>query len=224
MSESRKEREFKQREKEILETANSLFGEQGLDNVTVADIAKATDIGKGTIYKHFASKDVILARIGNDFSYSLISLVRKIDTDMSAESQMREMFDICFRAHIKSPLMSEICRLYQQPSFIDNLPEEYQKQCLEIEQEFFVVLNRICEQGKRNNELPDLSVDELIMGAHATFIGALEMLRSQQRKCFTDAPQLSQERFINIIINYTMTGIFGRRIEDQHVTSGEPHE
>ncbi len=224
MSESRKERAFKLREIEILETATKLFSEHGLDNVTVADIAKTTDIGKGTIYKHFVSKDVILARIANDFSLEVLELVNGIDESKSCFFQMRQMFEICFKAHVEFPLMNEVCRLYQQPSFLERLPDEYQARWMAIEKEYFIVLNRICEEGKRNNELPDLSVEELILGAHATFMGALEMLHSQNLQCFTDAPQISQQRFVDIIINFTMTGLFGRRFEDQQSTQGESHE
>lgn len=224
MSETRKEREFRLREVEIIDAAISLFSEHGLDNVTVADIAKATEIGKGTIYKHFVSKDVILARIANDFSIDMLEQVNDIETTQSCVSQMRQMFEVCFKAHVEFPLTSEICRLYQQPYFLERLPQTEQERWLAIEQEFFVILNRICEVGKRNNELPDLSVDELILGAHATFMGALEMLHSQNRRCFTDSPQLSQQRFIDIIINYTMTGIFGRRFDESLSTSGETHE
>lgn len=224
MSESRKEREFKLREKEIIDAAISLFSEHGLDNVTVADIAKTTDIGKGTIYKHFASKDVILARVANDFSLKVLEDIKAIDSTKSCANQMRDMFEIGFKAHVEFPLLSEISRLYHQPSFLERLPEEFQQFCMEIEQEYFVILNRILEKGKQNNELPNLSVEELILGAHATYIGALEMLQNQNRKCFSDAPQFSQQHFIDIIINYTMNGLFGQRFNNQQSPSGESYE
>jgi AcrR family transcriptional regulator len=224
MSESRKEREFKQRELEILEVAIALFSKQGLDKVTVADIAKATDIGKGTIYKHFVSKDVILARIANDFSRTLLKSVYNIDTTKSCEEQMHKMFEICFTAHVEFPLTSEIYYLYQQPSILQRLPQAYQQEYLAIENEFFTIFNKICEEGKKNSELPDLPADEIILGAYATFIGALDMIKNKQLHCFIDAPQISQQSFINFIINYTLTGIFGRRFDNQVTTSGDTHE
>ena len=57
-NESRKVREFRRREQEILDTALQLFLEQGEDSVTVEMIADRVGIGKGTIYKHFKSKAV----------------------------------------------------------------------------------------------------------------------------------------------------------------------
>lgn len=224
MTESRKEREFRLREEEILQTATQLFDEHGLDNVTVADIAKATDIGKGTIYKHFVSKDVILARLGNDFSYLVLEKIQQIDPNKPCEKQMREMFEICFRGHIDFPLMGEICQVYQQPSFMERLPQACQKTCMNIENRYLEILTRIIELGKRNNELPDMPVDELILGSYATYCGALQMLQVQHRRCFSDAPQLSQDRFINIIINYTIAGLFGCQFDASNSTLGESNE
>ena len=60
--ESRKVREFRRREQEILDSALRLFLEQGEDSVTVEMIADEVGIGKGTIYKHFKSKDELVEK------------------------------------------------------------------------------------------------------------------------------------------------------------------
>ncbi|NRA53445.1 MAG: TetR/AcrR family transcriptional regulator [Gammaproteobacteria bacterium] len=224
MGESRKNREFKLREQEILTTATELFSEYGLDNVTVADIAKTTDIGKGTIYKHFVSKEAILVRLANDFSENTLKTIQQLDQSQSCQGQMRQMFEICFNAHIDQPLISEISRRYHQASFFERLPEESKQQCLAIENEYMAVLSGIFEKGFANNELPDAPMDELLIGAHATYTGALEMLHSKQFHCFSEAPMVSQQRFIEIIINYTMTGIFGRNIDGLNAQLGAENE
>lgn len=224
MPESRKEREFKLREKDILNAATELFLANGLDNVTVADIAKATDIGKGTIYKHFISKDAVLAQLANNFSYDVLEKIKTINGDLSAKAQMREMLEICFLAHVDEPLMSEITRRYHQASFFERLPQEAKDHCLAIESEYFVILQKIFSKGVESNELPNASIDELLLGAHATFTGAIEMLHSKQFHCFSESPSISQERFIEIIINYTMTGLFGQPIAGEINTLGESNE
>ena len=224
MGESRKDREFNLREQEILATATELFNQHGLDNVTVADIAKATDIGKGTIYKHFVSKDAILARLSNDFCTAALDKVKKLDPTLPCQTHMRQMFEVYFNAHIDKPLMSEIGRRYHQASFFERLPSEIKQQCLAIENEYITILSCIFEKGNANNELPNAPMDELLIGAHATYTGALEMLHSKQFHCFSEAPLVSQQRFIEIIINYTMTGIFGRRCDGLDTESGATHE
>ncbi|TGL61810.1 TetR/AcrR family transcriptional regulator [Leptospira ognonensis] len=59
----RKRREFAIREQNILSTAISLFQIKHPSLVKMDDIAKQLEIGRGTIYLHFKSKDDLMARI-----------------------------------------------------------------------------------------------------------------------------------------------------------------
>ncbi len=59
----RKEREFKRREEEILETAYDLLTQMEPGQMTMEQVAEKAEIGRGTIYKHFKSKDEIFARL-----------------------------------------------------------------------------------------------------------------------------------------------------------------
>ena len=45
----------------ILDSAAKLFREQGFDAVTVADVMKAAGLTHGGFYRHFASKDALIA-------------------------------------------------------------------------------------------------------------------------------------------------------------------
>jgi len=59
---SRRERKKEEIRKRIVETAISLFARHGLANVTVDHIADVADIGKGTIYNYFETKeDIVVA-------------------------------------------------------------------------------------------------------------------------------------------------------------------
>lgn len=59
----RKAREFARRENEILETAYHFLVEMEPGQMTMEQIAEKAEIGRGTIYKHFRSKDEIFARL-----------------------------------------------------------------------------------------------------------------------------------------------------------------
>jgi len=76
----RKARDFARREQEILTSALALFDRATWETVTVEEIAARAEIGKGTIYKHFAGKDELIARLAMDAE-------RKIAAAMAAVAE-----------------------------------------------------------------------------------------------------------------------------------------
>jgi TetR/AcrR family transcriptional regulator len=59
----RKERERLRRRNEIIDAAERLFFSKGLENVTMDDIARDTELARGTLYLYFRNKDEILVAI-----------------------------------------------------------------------------------------------------------------------------------------------------------------
>src|ERR1700735_3615427 len=64
----------------ILATAIQLFSRHGLDSVTVEQIADAADIGKGTIYNYFSTKEDIVVAFMADFETRVQAKVRRLST------------------------------------------------------------------------------------------------------------------------------------------------
>ncbi len=54
---------FKEREESILSIAEQLLLESGEGNITLDSLADQLDLAKGTLYKHFTSKDELFLRI-----------------------------------------------------------------------------------------------------------------------------------------------------------------
>lgn len=59
----RKEREKEQRKNAILDTAEKLFFSRDFDSVSMEELAKEVELGKGTLYLYFKSKDALLFAI-----------------------------------------------------------------------------------------------------------------------------------------------------------------
>jgi len=57
---TRRERKKEETRRKILETSFKLFVEQGFDSTTIDQITEVADIGKGTFYNYFSSKEAVL--------------------------------------------------------------------------------------------------------------------------------------------------------------------
>ncbi|MFH1155584.1 MAG: TetR/AcrR family transcriptional regulator [Pseudomonadota bacterium] len=78
--EERREREREQRKKDILDAARKLLVEQGLQATSVNQIAKACELGIGTIYFYFKNKEEIFAALqeeGLDILYGQVAAAGK---------------------------------------------------------------------------------------------------------------------------------------------------
>ena len=60
---ARREKEKLQRRNDILAAAEELFDEKGFESTTIAEIARKTELSKGTIYLYFQSKDELLLAV-----------------------------------------------------------------------------------------------------------------------------------------------------------------
>jgi AcrR family transcriptional regulator len=58
-----RETQFELREEAILDATNRLLGEKGYEAMSMDDIAAEVGIAKGSLYKHFESKDALAAAV-----------------------------------------------------------------------------------------------------------------------------------------------------------------
>jgi AcrR family transcriptional regulator len=76
--ESRRDRKKTMTRRRIVETGIRLFAEHGIEAVTVDQIAAAADIGKGTIYNYFQTKEDIVVAFMVDLERTVQARVRTV--------------------------------------------------------------------------------------------------------------------------------------------------
>ena len=86
----------------ILATAIQLFSQHGIDSVTVDQIADAADIGKGTIYNYFSTKEDIVVAFMVDFETRVQARVRRLITSKGSLESILAGY-IRFQFHMKKP-------------------------------------------------------------------------------------------------------------------------
>ena len=89
--ESRRERQKAERRHRIYESAIALFAEKGFEQTTVQEITDHADVGKGTFFNYFPSKDAILLSYQGKLMEEMITAVEAFPDDSPAE-KLRYMF------------------------------------------------------------------------------------------------------------------------------------
>lgn len=107
---ARKEREFKARRQEILETAAKMFADKGFYNVTMARIANDSGFSTGSLYQFFKGKEdlyscMILERL--DLMYGQIR--EKVQTVQGIAEKIEMLIESHFRFVEDN---ADFCRLF----------------------------------------------------------------------------------------------------------------
>ncbi len=122
-----KKRRFLAREQSIVDAATALFLSEGIDQVTVSQIARRAGIGKGTVYKHFQSKSEIMVRIVLEYEQK-ISRNLALGIEANRRGDPGAAAGAYFKSRLENPAKDRLVqqlemRLESNPEVIDQLQE-----------------------------------------------------------------------------------------------------
>ena len=175
---TRKEREFKRRESEILAVALGLFANDDWELVTVDEIAKKSDIGKGTIYKHFESKDEIYARLALDFKRNLLMQMQQINNKLSAVEFFREMVSLSWKAHLESKELHRVVLFCGRQEFRQNFPARLVDEFNEVDSAINITIVSCITRGIEEGVFRSKPIDCLLFSVSSAFWGAIQIIWS----------------------------------------------
>ncbi|MCV6589868.1 MAG: TetR/AcrR family transcriptional regulator [Marinobacterium sp.] len=208
----RKQREFERREMDILQAALMLLTHEHWEKITVAQIACQADIGKGTVYKHFPSKEAIYARLVLDDSEQLLQQLQQRAQQFDDPIELfRDLLWFSFRWCGKKQVPASLQIAIRQRSFRERLPEIQQQQIQQIEHQFFALIASHAEQGMKQGIFVKHPVEQLFTGLHATFDGAMMMIRNQDYLHSPSAAGISmnEEVFIAQMVEFMLSAMTG---------------
>ncbi len=117
---SRRERERAQRRDDILRAAREVFFQRGFHTVTVDDIAVAAEVGKGTVYLYFDTKETILAHLlleGLDMLVADLEAAYAVDRRFGAKTRLRRMADAYLHFFQQNPEYYRILMAFDRGQF-----------------------------------------------------------------------------------------------------------
>ncbi|MBR9989854.1 MAG: TetR/AcrR family transcriptional regulator [Gemmatimonadetes bacterium] len=197
----RKEREFVRRERDILDAALELFGSADWQAVTVEQIADRAEIGKGTVYKHFASKDEIYARLASDFHGQALDRLERIDSGLPVLQRLRMIIAIFWEQHLSGHQYQHLVQYCEREDFRKCLPADSQKHMEALDARFQAAIDTVLRDGIEEGILPAKPREALIFGPIAALNGATRMATS----CMPSGA--TPEQYLTELTNFILAGM-----------------
>ena len=174
----RREREFKRREGEILDAALRLLEGDDWLSVTIEQIAEGAEVGKGTVYKHFASKDELYAQLSLDHCSDHLESLRGVDPTLPLEQRLRAMVQVYWDVHSRPGICHHVVEYCEADAFRRGLPDDLRLQFEESESEIYERIFTTIQEGIEAGLFPSGAVPPLAMMARATLDGMIRLIRS----------------------------------------------
>jgi len=170
----RKERDFRRREQEILTAALELSQSDRWQAVTIEEIARAAEIGKGTVYKHFATKDEIYAVLALAFHRRVLSELAP-PAATTFEERVRHVVRVFWERYREGKQYQRIVQYCERRDFRRVVSRATRRQFEELDAAFAKITGELVELGTKEGLLPKKPSALVTFGANAALYGGLHL-------------------------------------------------
>jgi AcrR family transcriptional regulator len=159
----RKEREKENRRNEILDAAQKVFFERGLQAGTMDEIAKVAELSKGTLYLYYSSKeDLYLAvmMLGMETMHQMF--LEAHDQSGPVVVQLKRLIDAYYEFFQKHRGYFRMFSFFENPQFHKQVSEEMIKACSQQDQKTSSLALELIQRGINEGMIdPDLNPAEI---------------------------------------------------------------
>lgn len=151
---SRKEREFLQREQLILDTAKQLLDEEGYSNLTMDKIAAEIEYSKGTVYKHFSSKEEVISAIGSCCVDNLYEMFKRATAYKGNHRERITAIGVAHSLYAQlNPIELENLQLIKSPAVREKVSIEVQMEMQKKEYRLTQIVTEVVVQAIEEGDI-----------------------------------------------------------------------
>jgi AcrR family transcriptional regulator len=204
------DRLFLQRESAILEAARLLFRQQSWDRVTIAEVATQAGIGKGTVYKHFPSKEALYARLALDMSRANLAKLRDLQAAQPAQLAMRQVIRRAFEQMLDDPILAQLCQHCDRPAFQERLDAPYREQFLRLERDYIDFFSQLLHDTLGERALSPADCQYLLWGVEACVNGVMARIASGGFEHWAEPIALGD--YFDRVTDFIIAGLRGQAV------------
>ena len=194
-----KKQQFDAREEAILDAVNKLLSEKGFDLMTMDDVAEAVGVAKGSLYKHFASKEKLAAAVMTRLLTQTVEVLDGMPADWRAGRRLEEILRWSLQHRLRGGVPHlPSTRGALQRALMFNL--EYLALAFKVNKRFYALV----EEAKRDGDIHrDVADDVIVYTLYARSCDpTVEYLRRDGK--------LSDEQIVEAMVEATFHGLAGR--------------
>jgi AcrR family transcriptional regulator len=174
----RRERRAAETRIKLFQCALQLFAERGFPNVTVEDITELADVGKGTFFNYFKSKDQVLRVMAE---IQLGKLREVLETSESSKRSTRSVLnELCVKVSEEPGRSPELARALLAAFLSSTVREQVAQDMAEGRR----LLSRILKVGQKRGDVdPKLNTEQMALHFQQAFIGTMLLwsMRGEQK-------------------------------------------
>lgn len=165
----RKEREKEQRRNEIINAAEKLFISKGFGNVSMEEIAKEVELGKGTLYLYFKSKDslffAIVLRKWTEFGEILIE---KMSHGKTGFEKIQILIWWFIEYSQENSEYNDMATTFG-PQIFQRIDTENARMVMELSTKYLPLVNKAVREGIEDGSVRN-DLDPILLGTYIQMI------------------------------------------------------
>jgi AcrR family transcriptional regulator len=148
-----RDRQFRWREEAILDAANRLLATKGFETMSMDDLATAVGIAKGSLYKHFDSKEALAAAAMTRLLRAIEAHLRSQDPALTPVDRLKDLLSWALRERAagRMPLLPSTSQPVQQALMASR---DYMMALEDVGNEMAELVAEAADQGALRQDLP----------------------------------------------------------------------
>ena len=138
------------RQRQIVEAARSIIAARGIEALTIREIAKEVGISEADIYRHFASKKVILLFLIEDVEKTLMEMVNRA---LSEEREPVQSLENVLKAHLSYVEQRRGVSLLVVAETLRLADKDLRKRMFGVVNRYIARIEEILAQGMRSGHV-----------------------------------------------------------------------
>ena len=204
---NRKEREREQRKNDILDAAESVFGEKGYDNSSMDEIAKGAQFTKRTLYKYFPNKvDLYFAAALRAFKAMGHVMEEACQNEATAYEQLYNGYSNLYVFSKKKPhlfrIISEVGYIRRMEGVSINRDEWYKYDDI-----LFTRLVNITKNGQKDGSINAELDPQMTAFSYGFLITGFLKALSESGESFSDHFNLNLDKFTKYTFDLLFSSI-----------------